>query len=214
MRKLAIFAAFATFAAFSAPAHAVVVDITIDPTVMYSTHPGFTTGNIPLLNPAPAMLQLGFNSIITNTTTVQHKTPFGPLLGGNYLAVLGSGGEGTSTFTLSGINDFGFTWGTVDSYNILTIDTTNGDFQINGTNILDQLLHPHPGASQVDVNIYDPLGTITSVTLQSTTNAFEAANFFEDPRGGTAPLPPALLLFGTALLGLVYFGRRAQRARL
>jgi hypothetical protein len=203
--------------ALTGAANAATLDVTLGST-NNSASLGFNSAgaainpNINLNTPSPASLVLNFNSILTATTDSSHTTPSGTLFGGNYLAVMGSGGTGSATFTLApNENAFAFTWGTIDGYNSLILtDSRSVTYTITGTQILNHITGPIPGTTQSDVSFFDPFGQIVSAQLTSSLNAFEAANFSEgDPT--TAPLPPALILFGSALVGLTLFSRYKAR---
>jgi hypothetical protein len=69
------------------------------------------------------------------------------------------------------------------------------------------LTNPTAGVTQVNVEITDPLGAIQKAIFTSTGNSFELGNISEADTPA-APLPTALLLFGSGLAGLYVFGRR------
>ena len=129
----------------------------------------------------------------------------------NFLAVLGTGNPGSATLTLAANeNTFGFTWGSVDTWNTLTITDSRGvSYSITGSDILAQLGNPTPGKqnTQTDISFTDPYGKLISAQFASTDNAFEAGNFSET---SATPLPSSALLFGTALMGLAAFAYRRR----
>jgi len=225
MKKLAMYSAILFFACAGA-ANAVTLDVTLGNTnnsVSYASVAGFNTSNVVLSSPGNVTLTNNAQLISAPpySVTNQYLEPsVGTLNGGSYLAVLGSSGNpGFATFTLgAGFNTFGFTWGTIDTYNSLTItDSTLHTFTISGTTILNQLLIPlsqsGAGGSQTDISFIDPFGTIKSAVFTTPQNSFETANFFESR--STVPVPASLGLFLTALLGLGFFAfrrRRQQRA--
>jgi hypothetical protein len=221
MIKFTSIAALALLAlANTAQAATINLDVSLGSTYSYSTG-GTYTPNIKLTNPAPATLTLtGDAHVIPGFISVPNivAAPTPPLFQGRYLAVINNPGpSGTATFDLAtGDNEFALKWGTIDSYNTLVIkDSAGNTFNVTGAEILSHLSGTViPGTTQANVSIVDPLGSILSAELETTQNSFEAANFYEGRDPTSAPLPPAVLLFGSALLGLVFFARRRGSAKL
>jgi len=175
----------------------------------------FTTGgtlspNINLTNTTPATLLLQDDALVLGNISLPGiaTEPTGSLFGNSYLAVVANPTPaGTATFTLGAHeNLFGFTWGTIDSFNNLSITDSRGViYNITGADILNALGNPG-GNTQANVIFTDPFGNIVTAKLTSSGNSFETANFQES----VTPLPASLPLFLTALLGmaiLVFFAR-------
>jgi len=195
-------------------AHASTINVTLGNT---SSDLSFSAGTpipSPNLNLAASGSGLVLNNnaqIIMPPTTVlnQYIQPSGSLFGNNYLAVLGRPSTGIATFTLAaGVNEFSFTWGTIDAYNTLILeDSRNISYTITGAAILNRIANSVAGTTQTDVTFYSPFGSIISAQIESSDNAFEGANFSAiDP--SPVPLPPTLPLFAAALIGLGLFMRR------
>jgi len=148
----------------------------------------------------------------------QYKAPNGggSLFGGDYLVAFGahrppnhSGQEGLATFTLAPtINEFSFTWGTIDSYNKLMLTDSNGHvFNITG-NVFNNpsLISGFKfGTTEADVRFFDPFGSITSAVLTSSDNSFEAANFGAVDPPAPVPLPGSIVMYVTALIAFMCF---------
>jgi len=211
-------------------AHAATLDIFLGATpgsVSYSVSAAPVVQNIDIANPGPNSLVRDNNSILLPQGFENDnyaKPPLGTT--GEYLAVtsnFSSPHTGSATLTLASGDLFGFTWGTIDTYNTLTItDSRHDAFVITGGDISNNpaisasmlaALYPGgfaEGASQTQVEIKDSFGHIVSAQFQSSTNSFEVGGFST----GEAPLPPALVLFGTGLLGLAGFAyQRRQSAK-
>jgi len=192
MKNIFLFAALAPLL-FSGTAHAVTLDITLGLTpgsVSYSLSAAPNVQDINLASPSPYSLALGSNSfLIDNGVTVvgQYVAPTGD--SGKYLAVLGGG---SSTLTLEpGYNQLGFTWGTIDTYNTLTITDSRSDvYHIKGAGVsqnpplsasIISALYPSGfvyGTSQADVRISDPFGSIVTAQFSSSINSFEVGGLF------------------------------------
>ncbi len=187
-----------------------------------ATLSAYNSANIDLLNTSSLTLT-GGAQIVNPPATVsgQYVQPSGSIYGsngGSFVSVYG-GTSATFGISLSGnTTSFSFTWGTIDTYNTLTLTSSNGTvYTITGTELLNQMPGYVPGTVnsglQSDVDFIDTAGTsILSAELTSSQNSFEAANF------GTAdapavPLPASLPLFGVALLGLVVFGSYRRQSQ-
>jgi len=128
-----------------------------------------------------------------------------------YLSVLG-GGSATYTFT-GEVTAFEFDWGSVDSYNTLTITSTGAD-----PIIVPGLSFPNAAnGNQVDAGtngLFRVAGTegehFTSVTFSSSSNSFEVDNLAV---GGGVPEPAswALMIVGFGGAGAVLRGQRRRQ---
>ncbi len=211
VNKLFTIATVAFFGMVGA-ANASTLDVQLGSTgsdLSYSTG-GTLSPNINLATTSG--LTLDTNSQIINPVSSSpgnYKAPTGPIFDNNYLAVLGVPTTGQATFTLAGgQSNFGFTWGSIDTYNTLILtDSRNVTYTITGTNLLAQIAGSVNGTTQSDVIFSDAFGTIKSAVFQSTENAFEVANLGQS----AVPLPASFPLFAAAFLGLALFGRRNAR---
>jgi hypothetical protein len=159
---------------------------------------------------------------ITNTSVdSQYLAPVGITANnGDYLYV-GGGTNASATYDLS-TKGFGLTWGSIDSYNMLTLNFAGKSrpaYEISGT-ALWTLLTPYVGdltanggsngstnyGYQADVFFQTQTSDIKSAVLTSGTAAFEVANISTS----LVPLPSAALLFGSGLMGLAGFSKRKK----
>jgi hypothetical protein len=204
-------------------ARAATLDITLNSTngIASSNPNGAPISSNITFNQAISSSQLvttGLVSLETSSFSDEYTMPSGTLNGGNYLAVIatpggpvGPGAPGVATFSLAtGDNTFSFTWGTIDTYNTLTLtDSLGHTYVITGTQILGDILNSKSGTTQSDVSFLDPFANIVTAQFTTTTNAFEVANFEQSKT--SAPLPDALPLFGMGIvaLGLLALRRKA-----
>jgi hypothetical protein len=127
-----------------------------------------------------------------------------------YLSVLG-GGSATFTFG-AGVTAFEFDWGSIDSYNTLTINSTGADpVIVPGTNFTN----PANG-NQIDPGtngLFRVVGTagetFNSVTFASSSNSFEVDNLATG--GVPEPAAWALMIVGFGMAGGMM---RAKRRKL
>ncbi len=157
-----------------------------------------------------------------NPALVKIKTPpadsegappaFSDPPGTPYLSVLG-GGSATINFA-SNVKGFQFDWGSIDSYNTLTVVTTSGTFTIipgtsfptmaNGNQFL-------PGTNGLfTVNRTAGTDRFVSITLTSAQNSFEVDNLAVS----YVPEPAtwAMLIIGFGLVGATVRRRRGIAA--
>jgi hypothetical protein len=218
MKKILALAAVAFFG-LSGAAHAAFENISIgstDGSYVFVANSNTITPDVNL-NTALTSGSLtlnAFSQLLPAGTSINNYATSPAGATGSYLAVHGFFGfvTGVATFTLApDQHSFGFTWGSIDTFNTLTITDSRGyTFTITGTDLLNAI-GGTASSSQSVVDITDGYGTITKAVFSSTGhNAFEAANFYE----GTVPLPAALPMFGAALLGLAFFARRARQAKI
>jgi hypothetical protein len=139
----------------------------------------------------------------------------------NYVSVYNGG---TATFSLAqGVRDFGLVWGSVDASNSLTFYGVGG---VGGGDVLGTVYGSTVAASLPGVNTtggpgpgsnWNPGGTVFADIVSSSpiyaVVAGSGQNSFEFDHVGLSdvPVPSALMLFGTALAGLVGIGWRAGR---
>ena len=198
-------------------AQAATLDITLGPSVTYTYNASqsLPASNVVISNSTPGLNLIDNSKIIPagDSLTDYWAAPSG-ITGKDYLAVLGltknlnHEDEGKTVFTLaSGDDHLGFTWGTIDAYNTLTIVANGKKYTITGTDILDALTNPTAGTTQVNVEITDPTGDIGKAIFTSTGNTFELGNITEFDTPAPTPLPGTILLFGSGLAALLLFMR-------
>ena len=162
------------------------------------------------------------SGVTTNYGSVQIKTP--PAdgngappansfpAGTSYLSVLG-GASATINFA-AGTTAFQFDWGSIDSYNTLTVVSSTGSYVfVPGTlsfpNAANGDQHAIGTNGRVTVWGNAPGETFSSITLTSSSNSFEIDNL------ATAAVPEpatwAMLITG---FGLVGFAARRREQRL
>jgi hypothetical protein len=157
-----------------------------------------------------------------NPARVKIKTPpsdsegappaFSDPAGTPYLSILG-GGSATINFA-SNVKGFQFDWGSIDTYNALTVVTTSGSFNvIPGTSFPTQANGNQflPGTNGLfTVNRTSGTDRFVSITLTSAQNSFEIDNLAVS----YVPEPAtwAMLIIGFGLVGATVRRRRGIAA--
>ncbi len=122
---------------------------------------------------------------------------------------------------LGGATTLSILWGSPDSYNTLQFyDNKNGTgnllstASITGTGFTGlDLIPPATQGLAHDYVTFSSSVAFLSVVLTSSTAAFEYAGLtFGSNAPALTPIPPALVLFGSALVGLAALGRRRRRS--
>ena len=137
----------------------------------------------------------------------EHVLPFS-VDTGRYAFV--TAGLSPVTLTLAGdMQYFGLLRGTIDNYN--TISFYNDGVLVasyTGTDIAALAGVPDTGSAVVYANFWASAGEVfDTVVFASTQNSFE----FDNVRVAPTPLPAALGLFGSAIVGMGAFGLRRRR---
>lgn len=123
-----------------------------------------------------------------------------------YLAIFG-GGSATATFATE-VRSFSFDYSTVDTYNTVTINYTDGGSEpFSGSFILGSL---PSGVTSGSFIVNGDGRTISGVTLATGGNSFEVDNLAVSGALGTVPEPAswALMVVG---FGLVGYATRTRR---
>lgn len=177
-----------------------------------------TPGTAPYSGPAPtydfeSAAPVSGGLITTGSTSGVRAQPFGST--GNYWTVGPSDGS-PGIMDLSAIGDIfniSFLWGSVDAYN--SIDFLDGDNNVIATFSGSDIFNPANG-SQTDPNLNpvvrfdvtgEHVGSLASLRLRSTSNAFETDNFTVN--AVPEPATWALMLLGFGAIG---FGMRRRRS--
>lgn len=162
------------------------------------------------------------SGVTVNYGTVLIKTPPADTVGAppansvpagtSYLSVLG-GGSATINFE-PGTTSFQFDWGSIDSYNTLTVVSSTGSYVFKpGSSSFPNAANgnQHLPGTNGRVTVWGNVGgeTFSSITLTSSSNSFEIDNL------ATAAVPEpatwAMLITG---FGLVGFAARRRERRL
>ena len=149
--------------------------------------------------------------VVSGSVGGQYAAPFGD--GTSYYTVGTLSQPESATLTLTGNNNYlGLYWGSIDSYNSITITDANGSTVISSGTY--PILNPANGnqglGGSAFVNIFDT-STITSITFSSNTQAFE----FDNVSIAAVPEPAtwAMMILGFLGLGFMAY-RRKPTARL
>jgi hypothetical protein len=210
--KLLLLAACAA-CSLAAPSRAATLDITLGSTLQYGSGLSLAP-NIDLKTFSG--LQLGSDShVITPPVLFPHTftVPSGPLFDNNFLVL--NGGSSNTKISLAHGNDlFGFTWGSIDTDNIVVLtDSKHHTFTITGADILNHvagLSGDDAADRQENVVFKDPFASIVSAVFETACDPFEMGNFGQ----GEAPVPASLAMFGAALLGFGLLGNKRRKNRV
>lgn len=193
---LAAPASAATFTFTDGPAHS--------PTAGYTVIDAFDTLTGISCNVA-GLCQIKAPPNDSNGAAPANSSPAGT----NYLSVLG-GGIGTYTFA-SAVTSFEFDWGSVDSYNTLTVNGSAGPIVITGTNITNPANGDQhaPGTNGLFRIVGGAGETFTSFSLASSQNSFEIDNL---ATGVPEPATWGMMILGFGLAGGMMRAKRRVAA--
>jgi hypothetical protein len=187
-----------------------IVDLNSGNSFSYQT--GTVTTNTPLALTSSGLGGIALisnpNAVVTGSVANQYTQPLGS--SGNYLAAGPSASANststtpvTLTFT-SPLTSLSFLWGSPDDYNDLTIVTTHGTYQINGSQMIG-LADSGNNADTTDVEFTSLTGDILSMAFSSNQNAFEV--------GGFASAVPEPATWAMMVLGFLGVGFMAYRRK-
>jgi hypothetical protein len=204
-RTLATLAILAAFA--QVPAHAVVY---AGATANFSEEGvSFNAATLGPLTVPYGELDLTFSTVtpaaaqILNTTSGIGALPFGDT--SNYLSVLANGVVNVS-ITGAAVNQLSFFWGSVDLGNVITF---NDGSIFTGASLFD--LTPSGCQQSAACNRFVTFtGPITSFTLSSSTNSFEADSFTTQVRGVPEPSTWAMMILGFMGVGFLAYRRKGR----
>ena len=200
MRKLILAAAVAAAGVAGSANAATVVFV---PGV-FGTPAGFTL--VSDFNTAPAQSIVTGSNFFFPTGDIGGVTASIP---GNNTPYLSVGGGGTANISFGGsVRAFSFDYSTVDNYNTLTINYTDGTFgTVTGTDILGA---GQANGSQSGSFIVNGNGQlISSIRLDTSSNAFEVDNLSVSRNIGGIPEPTTWIMM-IAGFGLVGVGMRRR----
>lgn len=208
MNKLLMAGCVAAVLTAAAPASAAVI-FTFTPGAA-SPGPGYTVINP--FNDATGIVGAGFQiktpPADANGAPPANSDPSGT----SYLSVLG-GGSATITFLMP-VSGFQFDWGSIDRYNVLTINSTGADpVIIPGTNFTNPANgnQVSPGTNGL-FSVYGNAGEqFTSITLTSRSNSFEIDNLATPSSAVPEPATWAMMIMGFGAVGSLV---RSKRRRL
>lgn len=180
-----------------------------------SPGPGFTVidnfdTNLGLTN----VTGLGYE--LTNLHDASGAPPADATPGSEYLSVLGGGGVtiNFADLTSTPVVAFEFDWGSVDSYNTLTIHSNMADIVlVPGTPAFPDAADGNqvlPGTNGLFRVNGDPGQIFTGITLASGSNSFE----IDDLAIGPVPEPAtwAMMIMGMGFMGMALRSRRRALA--
>jgi fibronectin-binding autotransporter adhesin len=224
MRKTLAALGFMSTLLVTAQANAVTVTFSPNPTLPFSgslleTFDSGTVGSAPNNNLLfGGAIYSGSGVIASGTTPGTSAAPFfGPTPGSAdttpYLAVV----HGTETITFATPHTaFGLYWGSVDGYNSLTFNTLGGPVTFTG-GVSPVSLTASGCQTCLDSNAYVLLQGLTpffSVTLSSTSPAFEVDNLEIDGPVSTPPVPEPstwlMMILGFLSVGFVAYRRKSN----
>jgi hypothetical protein len=198
--------------AFSA---ALLLSAQANATITLSPGPGPTTGETfdsDTVGSGPindTFATFSGGGVVSNgTTPLLSVAPTGDTT--NYLSVHNGVTETVALVTPG--NTLGLYWGSIDTYNTLTLATSGGPVVITGTT-LDALNPAIVNGVTSEYVTLSGFGTITGFTMNSTLNSFETDNYTISttvPEASTW----AMMLIGFASVGFLSYRNRNRRPAL
>lgn len=201
-------------------------------TVIFSENTTFLPD--PVINSAPSSTTGTFDTVVPppNSLPGQFRSPFQNFDGSTFpccspdysLASYNSVRNGTATYNFgTAALSLSLLWGSPDTYNTISFYSgLNGTGaalgSFTGASLVGDGAHSFPASLGFGHDFVKFVSDVAflSVVLSSTNPAFEYSNLTAFDRNGdnapVIPLPPAMLLFGSALVGLGLLGRRRRKA--
>ena len=138
--------------------------------------------------------------------------PANTIFGGNFLAAGPTSGLSATLSFLSPVSFLNFLWGSPDTYNVLTVNSTGGTQMFNTANLGFPVSNGAQSFSQYVQFVAQGNSLINSVTFSNSASidAFEAANF-----SVTGPVPePATWALMFAGFGMIGFAMRRRNNKV
>jgi hypothetical protein len=211
-----------------AQANAVVITTSSDPTLPISgfttiteTFDAMTVGLAPTADPSFGGATFSGSGLIAQGSNagVSAAPFFGPAPGSaDTTPYLATTGTETISFTGAPRTIFGLFWGSVDGYNTITFNGVDGPQSFTGNGIP---LTANGGQFSLSSNgyvLFTGLNPFFSVTMSSTSPAFEVDNLEIAGPVSTPPVPEAstwmMMILGFFSLGFVAYRRKGSALQL
>jgi hypothetical protein len=227
MRQTSIVAAVVSVFLLAPSAHALVfIDETLGGTAvsgqgLESSVAGTTLFNLntPVTPPAGVTVtHSGNDKIVSGSVTDSFQAPNGDT--SKYLAIGINNQPGSVTISGLDLKYLGFDWGSIDSYNTVTLTLSDGSTQVfTGCGILSPAPCVQNSGQDRYINFQVVgLGAITGLQLSSTFAALEVDNFAIINQTGAPPVPETstwlMMILGFFGVGFVAYRRKGSAMQL
>ena len=227
MRQTSIVAAVVSVFLLAPSAHALVlIDETLGGTSVAGQGLESSVGGTTLFNlngtisvpPGVTINHSGDDKIVSGSVSNSYQAPAGDT--SKYLAIGINNQPGSVSISGLDLKYLGFDWGSIDSYNTVTLTLSDGTTQtFTGCGILSPAPCVQNSGQDNYINFQVVgLGDITGVTLGSTYAALEVDNFAVIGQVGTPPVPEAstwlMMILGFFSVGFVAYRRKGKGMQL